>query len=60
MMDTGSSRYKIVERWQRSAVEKIKTTSPFQQKLLQLEIESIRFKMASIEELLALGEGSSV
>jgi hypothetical protein len=58
--DVGSARYKIVEGWQRSAIEKIKTTSPFQQKLLQLEIESIRLKMASMEELLALGSGSTV
>jgi hypothetical protein len=59
MQDVGSTRYKIVEGWQRSAIEKIKTTSPFQQKLLEMEIESIRFKMASMEELLALEEGSS-
>ncbi|HPI11379.1 MAG TPA: hypothetical protein PLK63_10095 [Catalimonadaceae bacterium] len=58
MQDVGSVRYKMVEGWQRSAIEKIKTTSPFQQKLLELEIESIRFKIASMEELLALGEGN--
>lgn len=57
MKDVGSSRYKIVDGWQRSAIEKIKTMSPFQQKLLEMEIESIRFKIASMEELLALGEG---
>ncbi len=64
MADVGSTRYSIVQGWERSANEKIKEAGPFQQKLKMVDLDLLKLRLKALEEIKDLenpveGEGST-